>query len=141
MIAINYWAVLVSGILSMGLGTLWYGPLFGKKWMHLAGIQKPETMTKAMKDKMMWSYVMMFIGALVMAFVFAHAYMYALPHLPVAGVWGGVWVAVMSWLGFMAPSMMGMVLWEGKKWQYFWIVSGYYLVYLVLIGILFSLWP
>jgi hypothetical protein len=34
---INYWAVLVCGVLSMVIGFVWYGPLFGKKWMEIVG--------------------------------------------------------------------------------------------------------
>ena len=33
MMYINYWAVLVSAIASMAIGSLWYGPLFGKQFM------------------------------------------------------------------------------------------------------------
>ncbi len=34
MFQINLLAVVVCAIASMVLGMLWYGPLFGKKWMH-----------------------------------------------------------------------------------------------------------
>ena len=32
-ITINFWAVLVSAIASLVVGSIWYGPLFGKMFM------------------------------------------------------------------------------------------------------------
>jgi hypothetical protein len=46
---INYLAILASGIIMMVLGYLWYGPLFGKPWMKLAGITKSD-MEKSKKN-------------------------------------------------------------------------------------------
>ena len=34
---INYLAVLACAFVNMGLGMLWYGPLFSKKWIALNG--------------------------------------------------------------------------------------------------------
>ncbi|HLD39833.1 MAG TPA: DUF1761 family protein, partial [Candidatus Nanoarchaeia archaeon] len=33
----NYLAVLVAAIAAYVVGFLWYGPVFGKKWMALMG--------------------------------------------------------------------------------------------------------
>ncbi|MCB9808593.1 DUF1761 domain-containing protein [Candidatus Peribacteria bacterium] len=43
---INPVAIVVATIACMGLGSLWYGPLFGEKWMALVGIKK-DTISKA----------------------------------------------------------------------------------------------
>jgi len=40
---INGWAVLVCGVVAMALGFVWYGPLFGKKWLELIGSNKWHT--------------------------------------------------------------------------------------------------
>lgn len=38
-VSINYLAVVVAAVVSMGLGAFWYSPLgFGKMWMNLSGI-------------------------------------------------------------------------------------------------------
>lgn len=34
---INYLAVIAAGVASMVVGSLWYGPLFGRKWVALSG--------------------------------------------------------------------------------------------------------
>jgi hypothetical protein len=139
MITINYLAVAACGVLSMGLGTLWYGPLFGKPWMKMMGISKGE-MNAETKKAMMKSYSLMFAGSLITAFVFAHV----LDSFAIAqgtsgisaGLMGGFWM----WIGFMAPVTLGSTLWEGKPWKLFAINSGYNLVFLMLSGVILSLW-
>ncbi len=39
---INYLAILVCGVLSMVIGAIWYGPLFGKKWMEICGVNADD---------------------------------------------------------------------------------------------------
>ena len=33
MLEVNYLAVLIAGIVPMIVGAIWYGPLFGKRWL------------------------------------------------------------------------------------------------------------
>ena len=40
--AVSLLATLVATILGFLLGALWYGPLFGKRWMALAGISREQ---------------------------------------------------------------------------------------------------
>src|ERR1044072_1726753 len=78
-IVINYWALLGAVIVSIVLGTLWYGPLFGKQWRRIVAITH-EQMEEGKKKGMqaMWrSYAIMALGSLVMAYVLAHIIAYA----------------------------------------------------------------
>lgn len=60
---INLWSVIASAIASMIIGSIWYGPLFGKKFMHIMGMDK---MTATEKMAMFWlSIGNMFITLLV----------------------------------------------------------------------------
>ena len=144
MVAVNYLAILVCGFVAMGLGTLWYGPLFGQAWMKGAGIS-PDAMEKMkadpkMKQKMMRSYGIMFIGSLLTAFVLAHSLVFASTYMQISGVMAGFEAAIWNWLGFVAPVTIGMVLWEQKTVKYWLIVSGYSLVYLLICGTILALW-
>ncbi len=38
-IEVNYLAIIVGAVFSMILGAIWYGPIFGKKWMEIIGVQ------------------------------------------------------------------------------------------------------
>lgn len=142
MIPINIYAVFVSAIFAFGLGWLWYGPLFGKTWAGLMG-WTPEHMAEMMatgKNKMITGYAVQFVGALIMAFVLAHAVLFANVYLQMSGAMAGVTVGFMCWLGFVAPTTVGMVLWEGKPWKLWAIVAGYWLTFLVIAGIILSVW-
>ena len=137
MIPINYWAVLAAAIANMILGSLWYGPLFGKPWMALMGITK-ESMAAAKEKGMGTSYFLMMAGSLLMSFITANVLIFASAYTNLYGSPVGALVGFMSWLGFVAPVTLGSVLWEGKPWKLWFLNAGYYLVGLVLMGLILS---
>jgi hypothetical protein len=134
-ITINYLAVLGATVASMVVGFLWYGPLFGKQWMKLMGFTK-EHMDTVKAKGMSKMYVLTLIGSFVMAFVLAHF----------AKVWSatgvsGAWeLAFWSWLGFIAPVMLGQVLWEGKSWKLYCLNVVYQLVNVFVIALVLVYW-
>lgn len=137
-VSVNYLAVLVSGIISMILGSLWYGPIFGKPWMKLMGIGKKE-MAKAKKEgmKRMWkSYLTAFIAAIIVAFILAHVVVYVNAGTFMEGIGVGVWM----WLGFIATVSLGSILWEGKSAKLYWINTLYWLVNLAIMGGILAVW-
>ncbi len=88
------------------------------------------------------NYLVMFAGALVMAYVFDLVLI--LPaHI---STWAQVAsrsrlrAAALATAGFVAPAQLSAVLWEGKSWKYGPSTSAYYFVALSLIGVLLSLW-
>lgn len=139
MVDVNYLAILVSALLSMVLGSIWYGPLFGKPWMKMMGITKESMkgMTSADMGKL---YGIQFIGSLVMAFVLSHSLVYAKSYLGLSGLGVGIQTGFWTWLGFVAPVTLTSVLWEGKPWKLWLLNNCYYLALLVMMGIVLSLW-
>jgi hypothetical protein len=135
-IAINYWAVLAAAVVSMVIGSIWYGPLFGKKFAAAMGMDKcsPEELAK-MKKTMAVSYIGQFIGSLVMFFVLAW-YIVTSVHV---GVYGGVANAFGLWLGFVVPIALSGTLWGGK-WSLFWINTSCMLVTLLAAGAIIGGW-
>src|SRR5438105_490242 len=109
---INVWAVLVAAIVSMVIGSIWYGPLFGKKFMDAMGM---NTWTKErqneMRKKMVGAYILQLIGSFVMFFVLAW-YIVTSVH---TGVWGGIANALGLWIGFVVPIALSNALWGGKR--------------------------
>lgn len=138
-VPVNYFAVLVAALASMVIGSLWYGPLFGKQWMALSGMN-PSQLDEAKKKGMAKSYILMFIGSLVMAFVLVHSIAFAQEYLKIsdlaAGIQGGLW----NWLGFIAPVTLGAVLWDNKPWKLWFLNNGNNLVTLMVMGVILSLW-
>ena len=138
-IEINYLAVLVATFSSVVLGSLWYGPIFGKPWMKMMGFKKQD-MDAMAKKEVAKSYVLMMLGSLVMAFVLAHSLIFASAYLQIEGISAGLMAGLWNWLGFVAPTTMGSVLWEGKPWKLWMINSGFYLVSLSVMGVILAVW-
>lgn len=138
-VPINYFAVFVSAVVSMVVGALWYGPLFGKLWVSLMGMTK-ENMASAKAKGMGKSYILMFIGSLLMAYTLAHAIIFASTYLNIWGVSGGLMGGFWNWLGFIVPVTMGVVLWENKPWKLWFLNAIYYLINLLVMGVILSIW-
>ena len=80
------------------------------------------------------------VGALLMAFVMSHAFIFASTYLQTSGIAAGLQAGFWNWLGFIAPVTVGMVLWEGKPWKLWMIVAGYWLVTMCTMGVILALW-
>jgi hypothetical protein len=132
---VNWVAILGAGIVSMILGFIWYGPLFGKQWMKLTGLTKKDA-EKAKKKGMGKTMLAGFIATLVTAFVLVHILVLAGSNTFGDGVMTGFWI----WLGFFAPVMLGMVLWEGKPVNLYLLNVLYWLVNLAVMGGLLVVW-
>jgi hypothetical protein len=123
MLEVNYLAVLVAGFASMVVGMLWYGPLFGKTWIKQMGWTQ-KYIEDCKKKGMGTSYFLNFIATLVTALTLAHL----LKVLEVESYVDAAHIAGGLWLGFVAPVMLGSVLWEQKPWKLYFINVLFYLV-------------
>ncbi len=138
MVPINYLAVLACAVLSMVIGSLWYGPIFGKPWMKLMGLSKKDiNMSSSEMGKL---YGIQLLGSLIMAFVLSHTIVFAMSYLGTSGVSAGLQTGFWNWLGFVAPTTLASVLWEGKSWKLYALNNAYYLVLLCSMGTLLALW-
>lgn len=137
-VPINYLAVLVAAIASMVIGFVWYGPLFGKQWIALSGMT-PDKIEAAKAGGMGKAYFLQLVGSLVMAYVLAHALVFAQAYMKVEGVSAGLTTGFWNWLGFIAPVTLGSVLWDGKPWKLWILNNAHYLVALLVMGIILSL--
>jgi len=137
-VPINYWALIVSAVISIILGFIWYGPLFGKQWMALAKIAMPDV--KPSMKVMIKPMIISIIGGIFMAFAFAHSLVFAQAYLGISGVSAGLQGAFWMWLGFIVPVHLNFVGWEGKPWKLFFINVGYWLVLLGITGVILTVW-
>lgn len=136
LVPINYFSILLCAVVAMVIGFLWYGPLFGKKWIKLVGMTA-EKMTMA-KDGMTKTYGVMFISSLLMAYVLAHFVWFTAPGSIRFLV--GIKTALWAWLGFIATSSLSRFLFspDKKPIELFIIDVGYYLATLLSMGIILS---
>ena len=135
-IMINWWAVIVSAVVSIVIGSLWFGPIFGKKWMEVMGVDKAtEAEKKEMMNNAVMLYVLQFVLSIVTIYVLAH---YIAGWQPQPGAWGGITNALWIWLGFIMPTLAGNAMWSGKTKRLarnmFLINAGYTFVLYVVFG-------
>jgi hypothetical protein len=87
------------------------------------------------------SYAIAFAGALVMAFVLSRGIAFGNAYLGSSSVSTALISAFWFWFGFVAPVLMGPVLWEKKPWKFWTISAGYYLVLMLVMATIISIWP
>ncbi|HYE60096.1 MAG TPA: DUF1761 domain-containing protein [Candidatus Kapabacteria bacterium] len=135
---INLWAVLACAVLSMVVGSIWYGPLFGKKWLEVIGATAMDMeKRKEMQKKAMPLYGIQFLLSLFQAYVLAH---YIAGWQDASGVENALWI----WAAFILPTVAGASMWNNDSarisWMRFSLQTGYYLVLFVLFGLILSMW-
>jgi hypothetical protein len=137
-IVVNYWAVVVGGIIAMVLGSLWYGPLFGKKWMEIVGgspddLERRKAMQKAAGPLYLVQFVLVLFQILVLAHLIADT-------TRVSGIERSMWM----WAAFIIPTLAGTVMWTNEKtnmkWARFLIQGGYQLCCFIVFGLLLQFW-
>lgn len=132
----NYLAIIGSAIASMVLGSIWYGPLFGKKFQQLMGMDTWSAERQAEEKKKMGKlYATQFVASLVMFYVLASF----VDTTGSIGVSGGISIALWTWLGFVVPTQLGSAIWGGNM-QLFWLGAGNMLVTLLAAGAIIGAW-
>ena len=138
-LTVNYWAIVMSAIVSVALGVIWYGPLFGKQWRALRGLPEIKDGDNVLEMKN-WTMPVAALGALLMGWVLDHAIIYAISDMHSGRVATALVISFFNWLGFVAPVTIGIVLWENKSWKLWFITAGYYLITLILMGLVLAAW-
>jgi hypothetical protein len=133
---VNFWAVLAAAVVSMLIGSLWYGPLFGKLFMKEMGMDAwSKEKQAAMKKRMGWSYFGQFLASLAMFYVLA-GLIVGFDHASAAG---GLLTAFIMWVGFVVPLKLGDLIWGGKA-KLFWLGLGNMLLTLLAAGAIIGTW-
>lgn len=143
---INVIAIVASGVIHMIIGALWYGPIFGKQWMALVDMTE-EQINNADQNRIIKTYGVSFLNALIMAFVLAYAVDIVLnirfgqvPPPALDLITTGLKTGFFAWLGFIATTLLTNGLYEDKPIKLWTINAGYWLMTLVTIGAVIALW-
>ena len=135
---INYWAIIVCGILSIVMGSVWYGPIFGKLWMRLCGVDvnMPAEEMKRKQQEAMPLYVIQLALSLFQLFVLVHLTGFTVK----SGILSALWV----WGGFVLPTTAGACMWNADsnkmKLQRFLVQAGFQLVSFIVFGAILGGW-
>jgi len=128
----NYGAIVVSAVAYWMLGALWYGVLFGQRWMALEGI----TMGQGRSANPALPYAISFALDLLMAFVLAQLCLWR--NANTAG--RGAAVGVLLWIGIVGPIVITTSMYEMRPKELFAINEFYPLVGLCLMGVILGAW-
>ena len=130
MIEVTFFPILAAGIVSAVIGFVWYHPrVFGSAWMRMSNIT-PEMAERGKKRMPLYAFLA-FLASMLAAYV--------MNYFGIAwGVYdwiGAIELGIWSWIGFVAPAMLGQVLWEQKPFSLYLINAGYWLVSFVAMAI------
>ena len=128
----NYPAVVVCAVAYWVLGALWYGLLFGSRWMALENItiEQGKSMNSALP------YIVTLILDLLLAYVLAQLCSWR--NANTAG--RGAAIGVLLWIGIVAPITYTTNMYEMRSKELFAINEFYPLVGMCLMGVLLGAW-
>jgi hypothetical protein len=129
---LNWLAVIVSAAVSMVVGAVWYGPLFGKRWMREVGFTQEDV-----ERGQTWPlYGIAILNSLCMAFVLANVVAWA----GVTRAGGGLLLGALMWVGFTGLTFAVNHAFEGRSLAHWAINAGMHFVSLMIIGIILAVW-
>lgn len=133
---INWLALVAAVVVNMLVGFVWYSPaLFAKQWSNLTG-RKMDEMGDGTQG-----YVITTIGAFVQAYILLHFVAFAAYFYPTySDVSVGFLTAVWAWLAFVAIPQGVNTIFAGTRKKLWAINTGYFLVVLLINGVLLSVW-
>jgi len=133
---VNILAVVVAAVATFLLGAVWYSPiLFAKQWMHAHGYT-PEKVEDMKRKGMVRPYAVAGVCYVVMAYVLALLASYT----QAASFGQGLWLGFLAWLGFAATLGLTANMFSDKPVAVWVIDAGYQLAYLLVMGVIVSVW-
>jgi hypothetical protein len=137
-IELNWIAVILAALSTMVVGSLWYGPLFGKMWTKLAKVKTDPDFGAAQAVPL---YLSAFVGSLITALVIAIAAFiahdfYGGNFLQVTMLTGGV-----LWLGFTAARIQMHDSFEGRPKALTALTVLHEFVTILVMAVIIGVWP
>jgi hypothetical protein len=128
--AVSILATLVATLLGFVLGALWYGPLFGRRWMVAVGLTREEIQRNTSPAK---TYGTTFVLGLIASYVFG---LYLGPN---PGRAFAITAGAAAGVCWVATSMTTNYLFEGRPLALIAINGGYHAVRFTLMGLAFAM--
>jgi len=128
--AVSLLATLVGTVLGFMLGALWYGPLFGKRWMAAVGLT-PEAIRRGMNPVPTYgtTFVLAFLACYVLGVYLG----------PNPGRAFAITVGAAVGICWVATSLATNYLFEGRSVTLMLINGGYHAVRFTLFGLAYAL--
>jgi hypothetical protein len=127
-VSISWLAIALAVVAAMAIGTVWYGPLFGKKWMKLVGLKKNSS---SPVTPMLMMLVLSILQAFILAHFIAHASSF---YFDYSGLSVGLLTGMWAFLGFVMPVLVSNTIFANGSRELLKINLGNQLVTLLVIG-------
>lgn len=131
---IYYPAVLVAALIQFFVGWGWY-TAFATPWMNATGVTM-EMAQQMSGGQMAMMYIGPFVAFIVVHYVMAHFVAYTKSTTAAQGAQTGFWL----WLGFVATVLFVSVNYTMKPISLWLIDGGYWLISMIIGGILLAVW-
>ena len=128
----NLLAIVAASAARLLIGFLWHevNP-YAKSMLPAIGMTQKE-----MEKQRSKGIPFEFLAGMVMAWILAHAIIYA----GAQGVVQGMVCAFFNWVGFVAVVLLGDVVWTKRPIKVFYFTGGYYLVSMLVMGAILVTW-
>jgi hypothetical protein len=130
---INHVAVWVCVIIVHALGFLWYGPLFGEKWMAFVGYDQ-ESMQEDSMNPAIW----VLNSVAIIAPIYLLAWLFIKLNI-VTGIRGAL-IALAITFCFHHLGVMNANMFAGQPYGLAWITGGYVMTGLTISGFILGAW-
>lgn len=129
---VHVWPVIVAALVQWVIGAIWYGVGFRKSWSKLVG----GGMEGVTPGRRAFAMICSFVASIILCFVMANVLAWA----GTATFMGGVAMAIICWLGFMAPPMFAQHIYERRPANLFAINAAYWMVAMAISGGVLGVW-
>lgn len=129
----NHVAVIVSVLVAMLLGFVWYSPiLFGELWRVSLGMTQEQVYQAGLME---------FVIAIVSSFVAAYFMSWLIQRLAIRrNGWHGAALGVAVWLGLAVPTIATHYAFDQLQLTTFLVDAGDSLISLAVIGLMLAVW-
>lgn len=129
---LNYLAIVVSSMIYFGLGSVWFGPLFGKQWLRLVGL----TLTEEDKKNAIFMFTKTFL--LDFFITFSTALILLLTKSETTA--DALKVSAIIGLGFVIAPFLGNYMYAKRSMRLFLVEGFYHVICIAVVSIILTMW-
>ena len=124
-VTIDWVGVIIATVAAMVLGAIWYGPLFGQRWVALMGKSREE-----LQANMGIGYGLAVVGSFILSIVMTYVTQWGAAE----GFGEGIIVGIVMWAGFIISTQVVGMVFEQRSWEFIMLVSGNSLLTFIIVA-------
>jgi hypothetical protein len=129
---LNFLAIGVASVVYFGLGSVWFGPLFGKQWLKLVGLSLTE------EDKK--NALFMFAKTFLLDFLITLSTALILVLTKSETTSDALKVSAIIGLGFVIAPFLGNYIYAKRSMKLFFIEGFYHVICIAIVSIILTIW-